>query len=60
MSRNLESEAAERHPFKTTQGFDHKAWAKRFAYREEKGDTTLLAVQIKFAKMALNPTEVPK
>lgn len=53
MSLALESEALARYPYRTVQGFDHLAWAKRFIYRLENGDKTLLMVQIKFAKMAL-------
>lgn len=32
---------------------DHKAWAKRILERERLGDKTLSAVQIRFAKEAL-------
>lgn len=54
MSANLEMEARERYPLHTTQGTDYKAWAKRFLYRLERGDKSLLSVQIKFAKMAMD------
>lgn len=54
MSTALEDEAAARYPYKSTQGVDHKAWAKRFLYREERGDKTLLAIQVKFARMAMD------
>jgi hypothetical protein len=50
--RILEAEA--RFPYNSTLGIDHKAWAKRIIYRLEHGDTSLLSVQITFAKMALN------
>ncbi len=33
---------------------DSKAWAKRILEREERGDKTLLSIQVKFAKMALD------
>ena len=58
MSAAIEAEAYERYPTKTTHGFDHKAWAKRFIYREERGDKTLLSIQVKFAKMAMDIKEV--
>lgn len=53
MSRVLEGEASAKFPYQTSRGLDHLAWAKRFVYRLERGDKTLLMVQIKFAKMAL-------
>jgi hypothetical protein len=57
MSAVLIAEAAARYPMHTTAGRDHKAWAKRFIYREERGDKTLLSIQIKFAKMAMEIKE---
>lgn len=54
MSVVLEAEAAARYPFKSANGVDHKAWAKRFLYREERGDKDLLTIQVKFAKMAMD------
>ena len=35
-------------------GVDHKRWAKKIMARHEAGDKTLLPIQIKFAKEALN------
>jgi hypothetical protein len=59
MSAVIRSEAEAKYPFKTTTGVDEKAWAKRFVYRAERGDKSLLPIQIKFAYMALDP-EQPK
>lgn len=56
MSLALELEAKSRHPTNTTLGRDYKAWAKQIMYREERGDTELLAVQVTFAKEALGLT----
>ena len=53
MSLRLQAEAAERYPVNTVAGRDYKAWAKRFIYRLESGDKTLMAVQILFAKQAM-------
>lgn len=53
MSVTIRNEAEAKYPFKTANGFDFKAWAKRFVYRYEKGDKTLLQVQIVFAHEAL-------
>lgn len=53
MSLVLEAEAASRYPLNTTAGRDHKAWAKRILYREERGDKDLLIIQVKFAKEAM-------
>lgn len=54
MSLQIELEAAARFPTITTAGRDPKAWAKRFLYREERGDKTLLAIQVKFAREAMD------
>lgn len=41
-------------------GRDFKAWAKRILWREEHGDKSLLSIQVKFAKMAMDiKDEVP-
>lgn len=47
------SEAAARFPFNTTAGHDHMAWAKRFQFRIERNDKTLLPIQVAFARQAL-------
>lgn len=57
MSLQLEGEANAKYPTNTTHGRDYKAWAKRIIYREERGDKELLAIQVKFAKMALDIKE---
>lgn len=54
MSMQIQLEASAKFPMHTTHGTDHKAWAKRILHRLERGDKSLLAVQIQFAKMALN------
>lgn len=54
MSAMLEAEAAAKFPFRHSAGVDCKAWAKRFIYRFERGDKSLLPVQITFAQMALD------
>lgn len=60
MSALLMGEAAAKFPLHTTYGTDYKAWAKRIMHRLERGDKSLLPVQIQFAKMALNIVdEVP-
>lgn len=59
MSAVLRAEAEARYPTNTTNGRDHKAWAKRFVYRAERGDRDLLNVQIQFAYQALG-MPVPK
>jgi hypothetical protein len=38
-------------------GTDHKAWAKRILWREEHRDPSLLSIQVKFAKQALDIKE---
>lgn len=47
-----ESEAFAMYPY--NHGADHFAWAKRILYRESKGDNTLTALQVRFARMAMN------
>ena len=50
----LMQEANDHYPLRTTQGYDHKAWAKRIMYRFERNDNDLLQVQITFAQTALD------
>lgn len=59
MSHVLKAEAEAKYPSVTSNGWDHKAWAKRFVYRAERRDKTLLPIQITFAYQALE-MEVPK
>jgi len=47
----IEREARARYPYGHV---DHKAWAKRILWREEQGDKSLLAIQVRFAKMAMD------
>lgn len=55
MSAQIRAEAESRFPFKLAGGgVDNKAWAKRFVFRFERGDKTLLPVQIQFAYLALD------
>lgn len=54
MSAVIRAEAEAKYPTKTANGIDHKAWAKRFVYRAERGDRDLLSVQILFAYQALD------
>lgn len=54
MSIQLQGEAEARFPYLTTAGNDHKCWAKRIMYRQERGDKTLTTLQINFARAALN------
>ena len=56
MSAVLEAEAAAKFPKKFATHFDSLAWAKRFVYRAERGDKSLLPVQVEFARMALDQT----
>lgn len=53
MSYVLQAEASAKYPYNTTRGHDHLSWAKRIMYRENGGDKSLLAIQVRFAKMAL-------
>lgn len=53
MSAVIRNEAEAKYPTKTTAGIDYKAWAKRFVYRYERGDKSLLDIQILFAHQAL-------
>lgn len=57
MSAVLEREASAKYPMNTTAGRDYKAWAKRILYRESRGDKSLLAIQVEFAKMAMEAKE---
>jgi hypothetical protein len=55
MNALIRSEAEARFPFKLSGGgVDYKAWAKRFVFRFERGDKTLLPVQVQFAYLALD------
>lgn len=53
MSAVARAEAEARYPLRTSAGRDEKSWAKRFVYRYEHGDKTLMPVQIQFAYAAL-------
>lgn len=53
------SEAEAQFPYLLTTGHDHKCWAKRILYREQKGDTLLTHYQVKEAKMALEVKTEP-
>lgn len=59
MSAVIRGEAEAKYPTITANGVDHKAWAKRFVYRAERGDKTLLPIQITFGYQALD-LEVPQ
>ena len=59
MSYTLTAEAEAKFPTHTSSGTDFKAWAKRFIYRDERGDKTLLHVQVQFAYEAMG-RERPK
>jgi hypothetical protein len=50
---NLFHEAADRDPAVTQSGRDYLAWAKRFVWRAEMGDKTLMPIQVQFARQAL-------
>ena len=56
MSLQIQLEANARFPVVTHAGRDDKAWAKRILFRVERGDKTLLAVQVAFARQALGVT----
>jgi hypothetical protein len=50
---HLAHEAAAKFPLNLADDrLDHHAWHKRIMYRYERGDKTLLAVQIQFAREA--------
>lgn len=53
------SEAAARYPFNGSSGFDHKAWARRIIYREERKCSHLMPIQVTDAKMALDLMPIP-
>lgn len=60
MSYQLKSEADARFPYLlANEQRDHKAWAKRIMYREERGDKELSAIQVQFAKQAMNEQDQP-
>lgn len=54
MSLQLQGEAEAKFPYLTAAGNDHKCWAKRIIYRQERGDKTLTTLQVNFARAALN------
>lgn len=55
MSLQIRSEAEARFPYLLAgDQRDHKCWAKRILYREERGDKDVSALQVKFAKQAMN------
>jgi hypothetical protein len=51
---SLAREAADAIPYRGEHHVDHKAWAKRIVWREQKGDKELLPIQIRFAREALD------
>lgn len=53
----IQDEAAGAHPLHSTKGTDHKAWAKRILYREQRKDPSITALQVNFAREAL---DIPK
>jgi hypothetical protein len=57
MSLVLTAEAQAKFPYLLDYGNDHKAWAKRILYREERGDKTLSTLQVQFAKEAMGLIE---
>ena len=59
MSEVIKREAEAKYPTRTTHGIDHTAWAKRFVFRAERRDKSLLPIQIQFGYEALG-LEVPK
>lgn len=59
MSVVVRKEAESRFPYLTTNGNDHKAWAKRILYREERKDSSLSVLQIKFAREAMGLDQTP-
>jgi hypothetical protein len=52
--------AAATHPYNTTRGHDHLAWAKRIMLREQHRDPELMAIQVTFAKQALGLVDKAK
>lgn len=60
MSIVLQAEAEAKFPYLLENGNDHKAWAKRILYREERRDSSLLSIQVKFAQMAMGLVEMPE
>lgn len=59
MNHALEMEAAARFPLQLTTGTDHKAWAKWFMYRHERGDKTLSMIQVAFSHQAMGVAMPP-
>lgn len=53
MSETIRLEAEAKYPVLTTAGRDHKAWAKRIVYRNERGAKDLKNCQIQCAYPAL-------
>lgn len=60
MSLAIKFEADAKYPVWTTQGQDHKAWAKRILYRAERGDKDITVLQVAFAKEAMSIKEIPQ
>lgn len=55
MSTAIRLEAESKFPYLLTgEQRDHKAWAKRILHRESRGDKSLTALQVNFAKQAMN------
>lgn len=53
----LQDQAADQFPYLLAGGqYDHKAWAKRIIYREERRDSSLMPIQVQFARQALDMT----
>lgn len=50
---NLYHEAIVRFPTVTAAGRDYLAWAKRFVWRDEQGDKSMMPIQTQFARQAL-------
>ena len=46
MSLAIKFEADAKYPVWTTQGQDHKAWAKRILYRAERGDRDITVLHL--------------
>lgn len=60
MSAQLRSEAEAYFPYLIgIEQRDHRAWAKRIMYREERGDKELMPIQVQFAKQAMNVEDKP-
>lgn len=60
MSTTIRLEAEAKFPYLLTgEQRDHKAWAKRILHREMRGDKELSALQVNFAKQAMNVEDKP-